>query len=180
MVLIVAVNVQAPSAENGTSGSEAQGTFPLRIFDADLRAAMLSARERSRTLDDLLERLCALNAIVFVQWTPALPADVEGATKQQITITPEVRYLHIGIRPAGVNDYLVSVIAHEVRHAIEILESGITEPAAITAYFRRLAGGMTQRIYCTPAAADAGRAVFEELRAAPPSLKTDSSPFGFQ
>lgn len=135
MVLIAVVNLQAPSAKTGTSGSEAQGTFPLRIFDPELKAAVLSARERSRTLDELLDRLSALNAIVFVQWTPALPAHVEGATKQRITITPKIRYLHIGIRPAGVNDYLVSVVAHELRHAIEILESGITDPTAITAYF---------------------------------------------
>ena len=151
---LVAV-VMAPSAPSS-----------LRIYDSALRAAVFGAAERSPTLARLLRRLTEFKAIVVVQWSPGLEPGLEAATLPQVTVTDQTLYVHIIVKPAKVTDHLVSVVAHEVQHSIEILESGRSDSADITAMFRQSGGGLTRRFYCTPAAADAGRAVLEELRRA--------------
>lgn len=158
--------VSAPvwTTEAATSAAGSTAARPLRIYDDRLRAAVFDAAERSPTLRILLTRLADFKAIVLIQWSPALGPRLDAATLPQVTVTPETRYLYIAIKPAKVTDYLVSVVAHEVQHTIEILESGQTEPAAIVGLFRASARGLPQRLYCTPSAVDAGRAVLEELR----------------
>lgn len=166
MALLGMIAAPPGAAQTLSRGVATTTPCPLRIYDAALQAAVFGAAGRSPTLHRLLTHLSDFKVIVTVRWSPALDSRLEAATLPQVTVTREMLYLHIIVKPAKVTDHLVSVVAHEVQHAIEILESGETDSAVIIGMFKQAAGGLTLRVYCTPAATDAGRAVFEELHRA--------------
>ena len=163
LAVVAAVSLPPPTWAQ-TDGSPGENLLSLRIADGELRAAVLDGSERSKTLRNLLTRIGELNAIVYVQWTAALPRGVEAAIEQHVTVTPNVRYLRIGLKPARATDWVVSIIAHELRHAIEILEAEVTDSSAIEALFKRLNHGLTERVYETAAAVETGLVVSRELR----------------
>ena len=139
--------------------------LPLRCPTGPMQNALGTAIYRSATLRSLLISLRERHAIVYVRWNPALPRLVNGAMVPRVTVGRHVRYLWMDLGRDEVSDRLIAVIAHEAQHALEMLDSGLEDSAALTRMYRRLSGNVHTHLYDTAAARDAGRQVIRELQA---------------
>lgn len=152
-VVVTAVLLSAPA------------DLPLRCPTWVMQNALGAAVYRSATLRRIAVSLRERHAIVYVRWNPVLPRLVNGAVRPRVVVGGEVRYLWIDLRPDEVSDRLMAVIAHEAQHALEILDSGLEDSAAVTGMYRRLSGHGQTHVYDTAGARDAGRDVARELKA---------------
>lgn len=144
--------------------AEAGYGLPIRLPDRRLLAAVISASAGSDTFRALLDALRARQAIVYVRWAPGLSRRLEGVLWPQVTVAGGVRYLQVGLRHAPVGERLIGVLAHELQHAIEALDSGAETPAGVLSWFREAGDGVPRRVYETKAAIDTGERVESDLR----------------
>ena len=150
---------------------------------ADMAASMLAAENRriraagqrvdslvkegvrrSRTFAGLVADIHRTNVIVYVELSMGLPADVAGRILFA-GAAGEHRYLRVQVRSTLTRDQMISVIAHELRHALEVAaERSVVNDKALEAFYKRIgdashAGGG----YDTEAARVAQRVVRREL-----------------
>jgi hypothetical protein len=113
----------------------------------------------------LLDRIAALNGLIYLSWTPQLPPGVEAALMQRMQRTPDgTKCLWIAIhRRSHLSAALIPVVAHELQHAIEVLESGASSSAEIEGYFRERTN-MRSRVQETREAQRIQQLVERELR----------------
>ena len=119
---------------------------------------------RSPTFAKLVTDIHDTNVIVYVEATFNLPPDMAG----RILLTGvagEHRYLRVQVHATLQGDQMISVIAHELRHALEVAaERTVVDDKGLAALYKRIGdvphvgGG-----YDTEAARRAGRTVRNEL-----------------
>jgi hypothetical protein len=119
---------------------------------------------RSRTFADLVTKIHASNVIVYVEPSNSLPIGMAGRILLQTTAGHQ-RYLRIQVRGMLTSDHLISIIGHELRHAVEVAaDESVVDDAGLKALYKRI-GHMSNgtRGFDTDAAQDAGRKVRDEL-----------------
>jgi hypothetical protein len=140
----------------------------VRILDCRLAAAVADAAGRSPILEDLLERVERTDGLVFVTRPPIVgPATrLLGGLSHHVTTAGRYRVLRIFF--AGrVDDHGVAIVGHELRHALELLEtSTASRRTDVDALFDRLGWRAGTDVVETQAALDAGHAIERELSAA--------------
>ena len=140
---------------------------PLGAF-TDVMWAEPDGRRRllapSDAVADLVTAIHASNVIVYVEPSFSLPADMAGRILLQTTAGEE-RYLRIQVRATLANDQLISVIGHELRHAVEVAaDTSVVDDAGLRALYKRIGHvSNANRGYDTDAAQDTGRKVRAEL-----------------
>ncbi len=148
-------------------GCETALPFHLRIDDCQLAAAVADGARRSPTLDNLIERIQRSNALVFVAPPPSIgPASkLLGGLYYDMSSTGSYRIFTIFLaRTAG--DAAIATFGHELRHAIELLESaGSKDDLEARAREGRTAWQSGPHTIETKAALDAGNAITRELKA---------------
>jgi hypothetical protein len=157
-------------------GAAAQSTPHLRVFDRDLKALLERGMTQSPTLNKLVAEVEAMPLLVFVECSFRLPSGV-GARTNFVTSVGDTRFLRVGVDCGLTQRWQVSLLAHEIQHALEIgrhrqvMDVDAMESLYENIGFPTIRDGST-RHFETDAAIAVQRAVHEELagRAVPSTL----------
>jgi hypothetical protein len=146
-------------------------TVPGQIRPMGCRTAMAMANGmvRSATLRRMVDRVGELNGIVYIEdryyVNDRTGRVLSGALSHHITVAGAHRVLHLLVAPESANRQLTT-IAHELQHAIEVLEATeVKNDAAVDRLFERIGVNTSAGIMETQAALDMERAVGRELSA---------------
>jgi hypothetical protein len=141
----------------------------IRSFDCRLAKAIASGLERSKTFRQLVERVGCLQGIVYIeaQYYVRLQTGIvlPGALAHTVTKAGPYRILRVLVGPHS-GDRPIVVLAHELQHAVEVLESDATTETEIDELFERIGVRASTGSVETLAARKVERAVARELSAA--------------
>jgi hypothetical protein len=173
----------AAAAEGGTGGLSGLNrgesltapteSLPLAGSDDGLNDAIREGYERSATFRALVDHLIDHRTTVHVQWLPTLTSGLNAALLHRVAVAPDgARLLWVVVRYNEPSNAMVALIAHELQHVHEALDSGVVSGAEIAHVFGRIgersgSHGRTRRlaVYDTRAAQDVQRRVTRELTA---------------
>jgi hypothetical protein len=166
LVAALAINL-AVAAEASTQTAD---TARVRSTDPVLSALIREGAERSATFEGLVDAIGRSHGIVYVEFGYCARARLSGCVLPYLASSNGDRYLRVLITPDGnrrSRDQLLGLIAHELRHANEILEHPeVVDVKTMEALYKRIGtpetGGLSG--YETSAARAAGEAVMRELQ----------------
>ena len=136
----------------------------VRTVDKRLAKMLEIGARKSATFAGLLAAIDDTDVIVYIEPARAMPAKLDGRLLL-LPMSNNQRYLRIQVRASLGREELVSLIAHELRHALEVAdEPGVRDQAAMISLYERI--GETSwglHAYDTAAARSIGRQVRTEL-----------------
>ena len=158
------LSVAAPSLAEMAANLLTADNRRLRAATPRITTVITEGIRRSRTFASLVADLHQTNVIVYVETSMGLPNDVAGRILFA-SAAGDQRYLRVQVRATLNRDAMISVIAHEMRHALEVAaEQSVVTEKTLEEFYRRVgdathAGGG----YDTEAARAAQRIVRSEL-----------------
>ena len=167
-VLMIALTLMAPAttwaddpATGGRPATDPAGLRPMQPWIAQLLA---DSRPQSPTLARLMRQVGARRIIVYIDGLTDPSAEWDG-TVRFIGAAGSYRYLRVEIRQLSA-PVSAAVLAHELRHVLEVAAADVTSREGFEALYRRIGtrtpGGPGSR-YDTAAAVSAGLAALREL-----------------
>lgn len=102
----------------------------FRTADPEIAAAVDRGVVGSATFRHVMEAVAAAGAIVYLIRYPALPRGVTAGLAPVVHGTAGTRYLRVLVRPDVRGLRLVTVLAHELQHALELLEASPESPGS--------------------------------------------------
>jgi hypothetical protein len=132
-------------------------------------ALLEEGRERSPKFRSLVDAIDQSTGIVYVEFGYCAFGHLEGCLLRHIAMTRGDRYLRVLIirdKNRLSHDRLLSVIAHELQHALEVIEHPeVVDPTTMETMFHEIGVPLTggSHGYETSAAHAAEYAVFAEL-----------------
>jgi hypothetical protein len=115
--------------------AEAQDGSRVRVLDRGLKGLLEFGSELSPTLRYLLEQLEATSVLVFVDCNPRMPERI-GARSNFVASVNGVRYVRVDVDCALVYRQQLSLLAHELQHALEIGgRSDIVDADSMESYY---------------------------------------------
>jgi hypothetical protein len=165
------VGMATASAEAANQMAEGRCAAPpppsqIRPSTCEMAQAVASGINRSATFRQLVEQVAVLTGIVYIhpgyQRQAGNMRPLAGALQHRVNRAGTYRFLYIRVIPGG-GDRLVVRIAHELQHAIEVLQSDATTEADIDALFDRIGAPTDAWTSETTAATKAERIVRREL-----------------
>src|SRR5262245_41516770 len=146
-----------------------RGAVPVQPppLDCRLAAAIADGLGRSATFRRLVERVGTLQGIVYIHLQPYVILDgrtvLNGALLHSVTTAGPHRVLHVIVN-AGQGDRPIVILAHELQHAIEVLEAAdISTENAVDQLFERIGFRVYGGAVETQAALDVDDVVKREL-----------------
>jgi len=98
--------------------------------------------DRSATFRGVVAILNASDVIVHIESSFQMRRGFNGYLLHRLGVGGDYRYLLITVNPYLHNDRLISVMAHELQHAVEVAESsGTRSDKSLSALFKRLDSG---------------------------------------
>ncbi len=145
----------------------AAAALPDQIRPSSCRLAetVVAALVRSATFQLLVARIGFLKGIVYVDGGFHVEPNrrrVDGALQHRVTRAGEYRLLHVRVAPES-GDRTVLIIAHELQHVVELLESNAVVERDIDALFERIGTPVGAWLFETSAAGQVQEAVAREL-----------------
>lgn len=138
----------------------------VRAVTASVDAALWEGLRRSATLAALIDRIDRSNDRVYIEdgvLRPKLGSRLRGGLSHRVVVGPGFRLLHITVM-ATPGDAMIVTIAHELRHAIEVIEApDAVDTASVGLLYERIGFRTRPGVYETDAADDAGERVKAEL-----------------
>jgi hypothetical protein len=135
----------------------------VRTEDRALRPLLKRGFEQSPTFARLMRRLEMSDLTVYIEEVPRLPDALEG----RMVIQPPAhgfRYVRIQVARRGTPSDTIALIAHELRHAVEVADAlEVTDQEGLAALYRRIGMVQGKDVYDTHAAQETGRQVLKEL-----------------
>jgi hypothetical protein len=101
------------------SASAAHSHQHLRVLDRDLKMLIDRGVTQSPTLGKLVAEVEASPLLVFIECALRLPSGV-GARTNFVTSVGETRLLRVAIDCSLTNRWQISLVAHELRHVLEV------------------------------------------------------------
>jgi hypothetical protein len=150
--------------------AEPNGGPRLRPQDARIAQVLKEGSARSATFKALVDRIEASNVIVYVALNPILRSSLSGALTW-MTRAGEYRYVRASISPDLTINHMIASVAHELQHAVEVIEDeSVVDERTLVALYRRI--GLPSRAagpsgWDTEAAQRTGTQVRRELVAVP-------------
>ena len=143
----------------GRSAGQVRGEGPL------MNKVIADGVERSGTFAQLVAALDRSDVIVYVQASYTLPPNVEAQLSFLGAAKNGPRFLRIQVRATADTNERLSLIGHELQHAVEVAHAAdVRDEAGLERLYRRIGHSRRQsREYDTAAAREAGRRVMEEL-----------------
>ncbi|MGH9310646.1 MAG: hypothetical protein ACRD1U_14815 [Vicinamibacterales bacterium] len=137
-----------------------------RVRSGNMRITKLLSDgvRRSRTFADLVTALHQTNVIVYVEPSNTLAPEIAGRILLQ-AVAGAQRYLRVQVRATLPGDQMISVIAHELRHALEVADDpAVVDDHGLMVLYRRI-GHVTYGAdgFDTDAARETGKRVRNEL-----------------
>lgn len=139
-------------------------TRRIRPANERIKKLLADGVRRSHTFSSLVAQIHATDVIVYVEPTFALPSDMAGRILLQV-VAGKQRYLRMQVRATLAGDQLIAVMAHELRHALEVAEApAVVDDAGMIALYKRIGHSRAgKHAFDTQAAVLAGRIVADEL-----------------
>jgi hypothetical protein len=138
----------------------------VRTASARVQHLLETGVSRSPTFASLVALLNASDVIVYIEQTADMPRTLEGRLLL-LPLANHQRYLRIQINRSGAPTDLISLMGHELRHAIEVADAtDVRDEGALERLYQRI--GMRSaaiHTYDTNAAQTTGRRVRKELLA---------------
>jgi len=145
----------------------------LRPQDARLTSLLHQGAARSTTFKSLVDRIEASNVIVYVALNPLMKPNFSGMLTW-MTRSGDYRYLRASISTDLTSDQMIATLAHELQHAVEVIEDeSVIDESSLVALYRRIGrqlGNAAPTRWETVAAQQTGFKVRRELVAAPPTV----------
>lgn len=136
----------------------------VRTTDPKIAKMLELGARRSTTFAGLLAALELTDVIVYIEPAKAMPSKLDGRLLL-LPISNHQRYLRIQVRATISREELVPLIAHELRHALEVADApDVRDQASMISLYERI--GETSwglHAYDTAAARSTGRQVRTEL-----------------
>jgi len=178
MRLMLAVGLLAAVVNSSAFAGPPDGGARLRPQDARIIQAINEGSARSATFKALIDRIEASDVIVYVAINPLIKSTLSGALTW-MTRAGDFRYVRASIAPDLPFDQMIASVAHELHHAVEVIEdaSVVDEKSLVTMYKKiglpsRAAGDSGWE---TIAAQRTGTQVRRELVAMPVRMMTRAS-----
>jgi hypothetical protein len=168
-LLILATIIVCSAA--AASSASAAGVTRVRSSDPAIGALLREGSDRSATFGTLVDAIEHSNGIVYVEFGYCVFGHLNGCVLPLIASPHGDRYLRILVTPdksRRSHDQLLALIAHELRHALEVFEHvDVVDAATMNALYSRIGtpetGGLNG--YETSAARAAGDHTLNELLA---------------
>ncbi len=150
----------------GPAHSPRSPEYPhVRATDPRIAKLIEEAARRSVTFARLYSRLQETDIILFVEPARDLKPSLSGRLVF-ISATPVVRYLRADIRADLPRTDMISTIAHEMQHALEIAEATfVRDESGMAALYRQIGRHDDVRMFETELAQVIARRVRRELLA---------------
>lgn len=101
---------------------EPETPLPVRSENAEIAAAITDAIDQSPTFARLVDAINRTNGIVYIQAGRCPVPGLRGCLLHLIYSTDHARYLWIRVQPMVHRIDLASTLAHELQHALEVLQ----------------------------------------------------------
>ena len=135
----------------------------VRATDHGMRTLLKIGFEQSPTFAALMRRLEMSDLTVYVEDVPRLPGAIEG----RLVMQPPAhgfRYVRVQVVRRGSPSDTIALIAHELRHAVEVADAvHVTTERHLEAHYRRIGIPQGDHVFDTYAARETGRQVLKEL-----------------
>jgi hypothetical protein len=144
-------------------------TRRVRSTDTRVLDLLREGAQRSATFGALVDRIGRSNGIVYIEFGVCAFGHLNGCLPPFLASTHGDRYLRILVtndKNRRTHDQLLALIAHEMRHALEVLEhEDVVDIATMEAMYRKIGVPLTGSLsgYETSAARAAGDDVLAEL-----------------
>jgi len=146
----------------------------VRTTEARILAIVEEGVAGSATFRRLVETLDASDVIVYLE--PKFDrGSLGGYLSHRMVVAGPMRYLKIALNLKGGRDRLVSLVAHELQHAVEVAEATeVRDSQSMVRLFeqRTIAQSCGGGCFETAAALDVQEAVLAELRRSKPAVIT--------
>ena len=137
-LLLSVVLLAGALTSSATFASERIGGPRLRPQDPRVTLVLQEGLSRSETFRALVNRIEASNVIVYVAVTPTLRSSLAGALTW-MTRAGDFRYVRASISIEQSFDQMVASVAHELQHAIEVIEDeSVVDEKSLTALYKRI------------------------------------------
>jgi hypothetical protein len=136
----------------------------VRAVGSSIERIIAEGLRRSGTFAQLVVALNSTDVIVYIETGRGLPSTVAG--RMLLAAGPaNQRYLRIQVNGRSRSNELIALIAHELRHALEVAESpDVRDQQSLIALYERIGHpGRAQHTYDTLAAQNTGKKVRTEL-----------------
>lgn len=177
-ILLVGCGMRAEARDsNPPEQCAAAAAMPdhIRTTSCEMKQAVAIGMSTSPTFRRLVERVADLRGIVYLTATQVVQSQtrrvIDGTLQHRVTIAGSYRLLYVTVTPySGLRP--IAIIAHELQHAIEVLQSDATTERDIDELFKRIGVRAAAWTSETTAALDVQRTVAEELASARKLLAT--------
>jgi hypothetical protein len=143
-----------------------EGDPHLRPQDDRVSQALRDGAKRSATFKSLVDRIERSQVIVYVAINPQIKSNLSGMLTW-MTHAGGFRYVRASISPELSSDQMIATVAHELQHAVEVIEDeSVTDEKTLTALYRRIGkpnGAEAPSRWETAAAQQTGYQVRREL-----------------
>jgi hypothetical protein len=152
--------------------------FHIRTTDPQLRRLIEDGVETSPTFRALVDRLIGSNVIVYLECDHFPASGVDGRLSFA-TSAGGYRYLLIRIRQKGSRQHQMALLAHELRHAVEVVDTpSIVDAESMAREYARMGylmrwAQLPVAAFDTVAAVQAGYEVLRELTGEKMTLSED-------
>ena len=153
-------------------------TRHVRTANTDAGTALREGYHRSLTFASLVDRLQASDVVVYVSVVPQLPAPLRARSTMSAG-TPYERYVWSEIARGVTPDETIALVAHELRHALEIADAeDVIDQTGMERLYRRIGTRSGPGMFETEDAIETEWRVKKELRtravqAEPPARRGD-------
>jgi hypothetical protein len=150
----------------------------VRSTNAEMLALPHEGADRSPTFRGLVDKVASSDGIVYIEFGYCAFGHLNGCLLPFIASSHGDRYLRVVVTPdknQRSHDQLLALIAHELQHALEVIEHAkVIDVATLEAMYREIGRSIPGQNhgYETSAARAAGDAVLAELFVKQPASKT--------
>ena len=164
--LAVAVGIALSPGAGYGSPCGTQLPPQLRIDDCRVVRALEEGLEHSISLRQLVDRLGELKGMVFVSIVAGRRSGIQGGLLHKVSDAGGWLVLRVAlIRDYAYGERTVPTLAHEFKHALEVLESPARTESEIASLFARIGYARAAGLVETDAALAIERRVASELKA---------------
>ena len=138
MRMLLTVALVAVLSVSTALASERIGGPRLRPQDSRSVQVLKEGPARSATFRALVNRIEASNLIVYVSVNPILKSGLSGALTW-MTRAGDFRYVRASISSELTLDQMIASVAHELQHAVEVIEDEtVVDERSMAALYKRI------------------------------------------